>query len=136
MDAHELKIAIQWAKRLEKENVDLYVGLCSHVDNLKKPIETLECLQFNVQKLSFHTPITEEHLEDLQMQIQLFIWKARELDYSFHQMAKLEVIKTKNMFMKAELLIYQQKVRKNQVEQVDFYKAQITEIMNDTFINY
>jgi hypothetical protein len=44
MDAHELKIAIQWAKRLEKENVDLYVGLCSHVDNLKKPIETLECL--------------------------------------------------------------------------------------------
>jgi hypothetical protein len=38
--------------------------------------------------------------------------------------------------MKVKLLIYQQKVRKNRVEQWDFYKAKIIETLKDTFANY
>jgi hypothetical protein len=36
----------------------------------------------------------------------LFIRKAKEADYSFHQMAELEGIKTENAFMKAKFLIH------------------------------
>ncbi len=40
------------------------------------------------------------------------------------------------MFMKAELFIHQQKVRRNWAKQWEFHKAEITEILNDTFANY
>ncbi len=50
-------------------------------------------------------------------------------------MAKLEVIKIENMFMKVDLLIYQQKVKKNRAEQWEFYKAQIIENLNNTLAN-
>jgi len=70
------------------------------------------------------------------MQIQMLTWKIEETSYSFHWMVELEVIKTKNTFMKVELLIYQQKVRKNWTKQWELYKAQITKILNNTFTNY
>jgi hypothetical protein len=41
------------------------------------------------------------------MQIRLFTEKAEEANYSFHQMAELEVTRIENAFMKVELLIYQ-----------------------------
>jgi hypothetical protein len=41
------------------------------------------------------------------MQIRALTQKAEEADYSFHQMAKLEVIKIENTFMKVEFFIYQ-----------------------------
>lgn len=69
------------------------------------------------------------------MQIWFLTWKAKEEDYSFHRMVELEVIRTKT-FMKVEFFIYQQKVKMNRTEQWEFYKAQITKIMNDTFANY
>jgi hypothetical protein len=58
------------------------------------------------------------------------------VDYSFHQIAKLEVIKIENVFMKSELLVYQHKVKKNQAKQWEFYNAHITKILNDAFTNY
>ncbi len=48
MDVHELKIAMEWAKRLEKENVDLDTKLHSQADDLKEFIKTLERLQLNI----------------------------------------------------------------------------------------
>jgi hypothetical protein len=41
------------------------------------------------------------------MQIRLLTEKAKEENYSFHQMAELEVIRTENTFVKVELLICQ-----------------------------
>lgn len=103
---------------------------------MKKSIETIKCLQLSIQDLSWHVLITQKQLDDLQMQIQTLTWKIEETSYSFHWMVELEVIKTKNTFMKVELLIYQQKVRKNWTKQWELYKAQITKILNNTFTNY
>jgi hypothetical protein len=75
-------------------------------------------------------------MDDLQMQFQLLTQKAKEADYSFHQMVKLKLIRTENLFMKVEFFIYQQKVKNNQVEQWEFYKAHITNFLNDAFANY
>jgi FtsZ-binding cell division protein ZapB len=94
------RIAINWAKHFEKERMDLDVRLCSQAYDFRKSIETIERLQLNVQELSCHAPITQEQLDVLQMQIQSFTQKAKEVDYSFHRMAELEVIRTKNVFMK------------------------------------
>jgi hypothetical protein len=38
--------------------------------------------------------------------------------------------------MKAELLINQHKIRKNQAKQWEFYNAHITKILNEAFTNY
>jgi hypothetical protein len=38
-------------------------------------------------------------------------------------MVELEGIKTENAFMKAEFVIYQQKVRKKQAKQWEFYRT-------------
>jgi septal ring factor EnvC (AmiA/AmiB activator) len=70
MDVHEFKITTNWAKRMEKETTDLDAKLRSQVDDLKKSTKTIECIQLNVQKLSYHAPIIQEQLEDLQTQIQ------------------------------------------------------------------
>jgi hypothetical protein len=51
-------------------------------------------------------------------------------------MVKLEGIITENAFIKVELFIYQHKVRKNWVEEWQFYNAQIIKILNETFSNY
>jgi hypothetical protein len=48
MDARKLKITIDWAKRLEKEKVDLDVGLRSHANDLRKFTKIIECPQFSV----------------------------------------------------------------------------------------
>jgi hypothetical protein len=64
-DACKLKIATKQIKCLEKENVNLNTRLHSQVDDLKEYIETIECLQLNIQELSYHTPITHEQLEDM-----------------------------------------------------------------------
>jgi hypothetical protein len=39
----------------------------------------------------------QEQLEDLQTQIWFFTQKTKEADYSFHQIAELEVIETKHI---------------------------------------
>jgi hypothetical protein len=44
MDACELKIAKEWTKCLEKENVDLDAKLHSQVDDLKESTKTIEHL--------------------------------------------------------------------------------------------
>ncbi len=85
--------------------------------------KTIERLQLSIQELSCHVSITQKQLEDLEQQIQLFTQKAEEVEYTFHWMVELEGIKTENAFMKAEFVIYQQKVRKKQVKQQEFYKT-------------
>ncbi len=70
MDVHEFKITTNWAKRMEKETTDLDAKLRSQVDDLKKSAKTIECIQLNVQELSYHAPIIQKQLEDLQTQIQ------------------------------------------------------------------
>jgi hypothetical protein len=72
-----------------------------------KSIETIKSLQLNVQELSCHVPITQKQLNDMYMQIRTLTQKAEKADYSFHQMAKLEVIKIENAFVKVELFMYQ-----------------------------
>ncbi len=47
------------------------------------------------------------------MQIRFLTRKFKEVDYSFHRIVELEVMRIKNTFMKAELLIYQQNVKRN-----------------------
>jgi hypothetical protein len=105
MDAHKLKIATKQTKRLEKENVDLNTKLSSQVANLRESIKTIERLQLSIQEPSCHVPITRKQLEDLQQQIWLFTQKAKEADYTFHRMAKLEEIIIENTFMKVELFM-------------------------------
>jgi hypothetical protein len=42
-----------------------------------------------------------------------YLESRKEAHYTFHHMGELERIKSKNASMKAKLLIYQQKVKKN-----------------------
>ncbi len=93
-------------------------------------------MQQNVQKLSCHVPITQEQLEDMQTQIWFLTQKVKEVGYSFHWITQLEVIRIKNTFMEVNFFIYQQKVKKTQVEQWEFYKTQIIKILNDAFVSY
>jgi hypothetical protein len=65
MDACEFIITIEWAKRLEKENVNSNTRLCSQIDNLRESSTTIERLQLNIQELSYHVPITQKQLEDM-----------------------------------------------------------------------
>ncbi len=90
--------------------------LRSQEDDLQQSIETIERLEYSIQELSYHTPIIQEQLEDLQQQIRLLIWKAEEVDFTYHWIVEFKDIKIENAFMKAKLFIYSQKVRKNQVE--------------------
>jgi hypothetical protein len=55
----------------------------------------------------------EEQLKVLKMQIWFLTQKFEKVNYFFHQIADLEVMKIKNMFMKIEVFIYQQNVKKN-----------------------
>lgn len=58
MDAHELKFATKWTKRLEKEIVNLDARLHSEANHLKtsKFTKTIKNLHLSVQKLSYHAP--------------------------------------------------------------------------------
>jgi hypothetical protein len=48
MDVHELRIAMEWTKRLERENVDLDTKLHSQANDLREFIKTLKRRQLNI----------------------------------------------------------------------------------------
>jgi len=56
MDAHELKFATKWTKRLEKEIANLDARLHSQANHLKTSTKTIKHLHLSVQKLSYHAP--------------------------------------------------------------------------------
>jgi hypothetical protein len=63
MDAHKNKIAMEWAKHLKRENVDLDAILHSLAENLRESTKTIERLQLIIQEFSCHVPIIHEQLE-------------------------------------------------------------------------
>lgn len=48
MDVCEFRIAMEWAKHLEKENGDLNAKLHFQVDDLKESTKSIEHMQLNI----------------------------------------------------------------------------------------
>jgi hypothetical protein len=51
-------------------------------------------------------------------------------------MEEFDNLKMEHAFMKVELLIYQKRRKRNQVEQWDLYKEQVREIIWEAFESY